>query len=417
MAHNTNVTDVFPPYAVQCSFSFQNYHDPFPSGWTGSDFLLDPNTYSYLNATFQRNKEPPVNYEGQYSTDVLAGKALGFIDEAVAAKKPFFVGIAPIAPHSNINANVVSPPDGSKRNDKKFETTPPIPAERHAHLFPDVVVPRTYNFNSDHPSGASWVFRQPKMTTENVAYNDEYHRNRIRSLQAVDEMVDSVFKKLESHGITGETYVFYTSDNGFHIGQHRLQPGKSCGYEEDINVPLIIRGPGIPAGSVADFVTAHHDLLPTILGIAGYPVPADVDGVAIPLTEEEQTSARSTRHEHVTVEYWGFAASEGKFLLFGGDDRFATNNTYKAVRVISEEYNLYYSVWCNNERELYDLKSDPGQMNNLLQPNAPAINILGQSIQTLTSRLDALLLVTKTCKVQHVAARGARYTRKGAYTR
>ena len=70
------------------SHSLSNYDSPFPSGFTGSDFLLDPHTYEYLNASFQRNRDKPVSHEGNYSTDVLAGKAYSFLEEAIAEKKP-----------------------------------------------------------------------------------------------------------------------------------------------------------------------------------------------------------------------------------------------------------------------------------------------------------------------------------------
>lgn len=400
-AHNTNVTDIFPPYG-ECSrastngaqadlnpggypkfvaeghnenyvpkflqnvgyntyytgklfnaHTVDNYHSPHAAGWTGSEFLLDPFTYSYLNATFQRNQDPPVSHEGEYSTDVLAGKALDFLDDAVAASKPFFLGIAPVAPHSNVQSNVIS--NGSVHDPHGIVATPPIPAERHAHLFPDAIVPRTDNFNPEKVSGANWVRQQPRESAENVAFNDHFYRNRLRALQAVDELVDSVISRLEEYGILEETYIFYTTDNGYHIGHHRLQPGKECGYEEDINIPLIIRGPQVPEGKVAEVVTTHQDLVPTIMGLAQAPLRADFDGLAIPLTEEDFGNAAKTRHEHVTVEYWGFAASEGPWGYFGRNESFVFNNTYKALRVVSKEYNLYYSVWCNNEHELYDL--------------------------------------------------------------
>jgi N-acetylglucosamine-6-sulfatase len=134
-----------------------NYASPYPAGWTGSDFLLDPYTYEYLNATMQRNRDPPTSYEGQYSTDVIASKAFGFLDDAIAAKSPFFLTIAPTAPHSNVNikSNII---DGNF-SEHSVTQSPPIPAERHKHLFPDVVVPRKPNFNPDkvgtsslHPS-------------------------------------------------------------------------------------------------------------------------------------------------------------------------------------------------------------------------------------------------------------------------
>jgi arylsulfatase A-like enzyme len=309
----------------------------------------------YLNASFQRNEESPVSHEGEYSTDVLKGKALGLLDEAVAAKGPFFLGIAPNAPHSNVDAHIFPHDPNEIPTNDSFRLSAPIPAKRHAHLFSDVVVPRTANFNPDKPSGANWVKKQPKQSDENVKSNDDFYRNRLRALQAVDELVDAVFKKLEENSLLDNTYVFYSTDNGFHIGQHRLQPGKECGFEEDINIPLIVRGPGVPKGLTTEIVTTHTDLAPTILTLAKTPLRADFDGVAIPLSDKDILLARNKRHEHVNVEYWGFAASEGKFGFNGGSDFLVQNNTYKALRVIGADYNLYYSVWCTNEHELYDL--------------------------------------------------------------
>jgi arylsulfatase A-like enzyme len=156
--------------------------------------------------------------------------------------------------------------------------------------------------------------------------------------------------RLVDYGILDNTYIIYTSDNGYHIGQHRLQPGKECGFEEDINIPLVIRGPDVPAGAVTDVVTSHTDLAPTIFKLIGKRPRDDFDGVAIPVTEAELEIAEQTRHEHVNVEYWGFALAEGKY----GKEVY-WNNTYKSLRIIGKGYNLYYSVWCNNEHELYDL--------------------------------------------------------------
>jgi hypothetical protein len=326
----------------------------------------------YLNASFQRNCDAPVSYAGQHSVDVLTQKALGFLDEAAAnPARPFFLGIAPVAPHSNVKASLFDGDNPTDNLDDDIDDlvtfTPPIPAARHAHLFANVTVPRTPHFNPDHPSGANWIRTLPKLSYANVEFNDHFYRQRLRTLQSVDELVDSVVNRLEELGLLEETYIFYTTDNGYHIGQHRLQPGKECGFEEDINIPLIVRGPGVPKGEVSEVVTAHVDLAPTILGIAtgdgnvaggeeGRSVgSADFDGEAIPLTKAELEEAVHSRHEHVTVEFWGFAASEGR--LFGdGEKRLHLNNTYKALRVIGKEYNLYYSVWCTNEHELYDLK-------------------------------------------------------------
>lgn len=303
--------------------------------------------------------------------EVLSEKALGLLDEAVEGQKPFFLGVAPVAPHANIWAPSFA--EGKHTDIRDVVFSVPEPEAKYEGLFKDAKVPRTDNFNPDEPSGASWIKTLPKQTQENVDYNDHYYRQRLRTLQSVDALVDDIVKRLDSHGVLDNTYVIYSTDNGYHIGQHRLQPAKQCrsvgqfagndyeplsltlhSFEEDINIPMIIRGPGVPKDSVADIVTTHTDFAPTLLKIAGAPLREDFDGLAIPLTKEGLDQASESRHEHVNVEHWGFASNEGK--LFDGWQRLYLNNTYKALRVISQDCDLHYQVWCNNDRELYDLK-------------------------------------------------------------
>jgi hypothetical protein len=109
----------------------------------------------YLNATYQRNHDTPVSHAGEHSVDVLAGKAFGFLGEAVSHDKPFFLGIAPIAPHSNVNGAAFPSPDAPLDILPKGSIGPPIPAERHKDLFPDARVPQSTNFNPEEPSGAN----------------------------------------------------------------------------------------------------------------------------------------------------------------------------------------------------------------------------------------------------------------------
>lgn len=266
---------------------------------------MDPFTYQYLNSSFQRDQDAPKYHPGEYSPDLIAEKAYGFIDDAIESDKPFFLGIAPPTPHSNVGVI-----DESKTG---IEFTPPIPAERHQGLFQDAKVPRTYNFNPEESSGVSWIRDLQRQTDENVDFNDHFYRQRLRSLQSVDEMVEGIVKKLDAYGILDTTYIIYTTDNGYHIGQHRLQPGKSCGFEEDVNIPLIIRGPGVPKNYSTSIVTTHTDMAPTILDIAGVPRRKDFDGVKIPLTLDDLSSQLGDRHEHVNIEHWGFNLAEGQY--------------------------------------------------------------------------------------------------------
>lgn len=325
----------------------ENYNSPLVRGYTGSDFLLDPFTYQYWNATSTRNGQPPVNFAGQYSPDLTAQSAYGFLDEGLNdPNKPFFLTVAPIAPHADVTLY------------PEIIAGPPMVHPRHQHLFKDYRIPRTENFNPENPSGVSWVSKLERLNETIIEYNDEYQRCRLRSLQAVDEMVEKIVSRLDEAGALENTYIFYTSDNGYHISQHRMHPGKECGFETDINVPLIVRGPGIPAGEVARIPTSHTDLAPTIMQLAGNPIHnKKFDGAPIPLSGES-----SDRSEHVAVEFWGLGVPEGrygysgKYQFVNGTANAYVNNTYKGLRIEGEKYSLYYSVWCTNETELYDLK-------------------------------------------------------------
>lgn len=184
-------------------------------------------------------------------------------------------------------------------------------------------------------------------------------------------MIEAIVQKLEEHGMLDHTYIVFTTDNGFHVGQHRLEPGKFCPFEEDVHIPLFIRGPGVPENERAPIVTTHTDLAPTFLSMVSAPMRGDMDGEAIPLTKHAIDASVGNRYEHVQVEYWGYAVSEGDYAYQGKSSPVTTqlmslmscylgylipNNTYKALRVVSDEYSFYYSIWCNNEHELYDMK-------------------------------------------------------------
>ncbi|KAI4843147.1 arylsulfatase [Aureobasidium sp. EXF-8845] len=431
-AHNTNVTDVGPPYGgypkivkeginddylpvwmqaagyntyytgkLWNAHTINNYNQPFVKGYNGSDFLLDPFTYDYWHARMSRNGEAPKDYSGQYSPDVVADKAYGFLEEAVESDAPWFVTVAPIAPHSNIIAN---PPSGPIH---ELEVLAPGPANkfaipeyapRHAHLFKDYKIPRTEDFNPEVPSGASWIAQLPRLNDTMIDYNDEFQRARLRALQSVDEMIGRLVNLLDFKGVLEDTYIFFTTDNGFHASQHRMHPGKECGYDTDIHIPLVIRGPGITAGATTNIVTSHTDMAPTLLSLANATRP-DFDGSAIPLLSSSQNI--STRGEHINVEFWGIGLPEGKFGIaepLGGLSY--PNNTYKALRLVSGNYSIYYSVWCTGEHEFYNVANDPAQMHNLFadQKLAEDYSLAGRGFQDVVYRLDALLVVLKACK-------------------
>ena len=225
--------------------------------------------------------------------------------------------------------------------------------------------------------------------------NDEYYRNRLRALQSVDDVVNNTIAYLTQHNLLSNTYIIYSTDNGFHISQHRLFPGKNCPYEEDINIPLIIRGPGLAANSTVSVATSHTDLAPTILQMAGAKLPSYLDGAAVPAIAPNPLTEN---FEHAQIEHWGDAGADEDMQY--PEAAGVVNTTYKALRLMGDGYNYYYSVWCNGDHELYDMSADAQQLSNLYknytyQPGQPTG---GFPVNRLESRLDALLLVLKSCK-------------------
>src|SRR5690606_8392011 len=140
------------------------------------------------------------------------------------AGEPFFLYVLPYIPHS-----------------------PSTSAPRHADLFTRAKLPRGPAFDEADVSDKPALIRAlPRLDDGRIASLEMEYRRRLRSLQAIDDMVERLIGTLETSGVLDETYVIYSSDNGFHMGEHRLPAGKVFPYEEDIRVPFVIRGPGIP---------------------------------------------------------------------------------------------------------------------------------------------------------------------------
>lgn len=119
-------------------------------------------------------------------------------------------------------------------------------------------------------SGVNVIWELDKLSDENVGFLDEHYCHRQHALKSVDDMVEQVVRKLEQKGLLNNICMIYSCDNGYHMGQHRLQGGKKQCFEEDIGVPLIIRGPGIVKGqSRSNFVFGHVDIAPTIINMMG----------------------------------------------------------------------------------------------------------------------------------------------------
>ncbi len=333
-----------------------------PPGWDEWDSPTNRNAYSEFNYKLNENGKI-ISYghaAKDYLTDVLSLKAGAFIRQSVESGTPFFLYLSTYAPHS-----------------------PWTPAPRHQQTFTDAKAPRTASFNEKDVSGKPAFIRAlPPMSNRDIAQTDKIYRLRLQSLQAVDDLVAHLVEVLQETEQLNNTYIVFTSDNGFHLGQHRLNQGKQTAYEEDIHVPLILRGPGIPAGHFVSDLAVEVDLAPTFTAWAGVPAPAFVDGRSLaPLLKSKLTSPNQWRQGVLIEHHPGNEPFSSKF-----ERKMVVNSTlpvYSAVR----SQNYLYVEYDSGERELYDLRKDIDELHNIYSTAAPA----------LLKRLSAWLAHMKTC--------------------
>ena len=201
--------------------------DPIPPGWDEWDVAGNgyPEFGYNLNEDGRR-----VHYGSKpqdYLTDVLSGKVASFIDSSAAARKPFMLEVATFAPHA-----------------------PYTPASRYANTV-NLSYPRTPAYDR-LPSGApSWLATRPPLSATDEQNIDTTYDKRVEADLSVDDMIGHLEAELQAKGEARDTYFIFSSDNGYHMGEYRLDPGKQTAFDTDIHVPLIVAGPGVPAGRVA----------------------------------------------------------------------------------------------------------------------------------------------------------------------
>jgi len=299
--------------------------------------------------------DPEINEDGSeikssgYTTDVLNGYAVEFLNRK--HEKPFLVYLAHKAIHPEVKQNDDGSVDLSAS--ERF-----IPARRHEGAFAGKTIPRRPNYGrapTDKPALQRQIGNLPPLGPATVT-PDEAILGRQRTLLAIDEGVGEILKALEATGQLDNTIIVFTSDNGYFYGEHGLSVERRLAYEESIRLPLLVRYPKlIKKRTVRDEFALNIDLAPTLLDVAGVPTPANVQGRSlVPLLKGLRPEWRSS----FLIELYSDKVFP-RMVQMG----------YKAVR--NERWKYIHYLELNGMDELYDLKTDPYELKNLIsEPTA-----------------------------------------------
>jgi arylsulfatase A-like enzyme len=339
-------------------------HPRVPSGWAEWHAAAPggPMVYDY-----------PINHNGKlvryhtrpadFKQDVLTRRTVAFIHGRVEKPKPFFLWLTYPAPH-------IAGPDPNP-NPPHDCTKAAKPPPRYSQAFTNAPLPMPPNFNeadvADKPASMrAW----PSLTADQIADIRRKYRCELESLLSVDQGVKKVVDALRASSQLDDTLLVYTSDNGFFHGEHRLPDGKMRPYEESIRVPLQMRGPGIPRGVKINPLVINADLAPTIVDAANAEPDLTMDGRSL-LPVIKRPGIASNR-ELLIEEPGGLAGVQ------------AWGPGFSAIRTVR----YIYVEYKEEQPELYDLKQDPFELQNLA--NYPAYS-------STRARLAARLSKLKNC--------------------
>jgi len=283
-----------------------------------------------------------------YVSDIIADQTIDFLEKR-PREKPFLLFSNPKAPH------------------RAWE-----PDEKHAQMYADSDIPEPATFNDDYAGRSSAATEATMRIDRDLKPSDtkgeppgslagaalkkwkyqRYMKDYLRCVASMDDNVGRVLDYLEKNGLVESTVVIYASDNGFYLGDHGWFD-KRFMYEPSLRIPLLIKVPGAAKpGAVNDRMVLNTDFTPTIMDLAGLPVPDDIQGRSLaPLLRGETPADWRTAmyyryyhypQDHRVQPHYGVRTETAKLIYFNKID-----------------------AW-----EFYDLVKDPDEMNNAY--NEPA---------------------------------------------
>jgi len=290
-----------------------------------------------------------------YHSDAMSLKAVRSIENS--GRRPFFLQVDYHAPHGD-------------------QTRPigPEPAVRHYRSALRTGARKMPGFNepdvSDKPAAMRAI---APMDRKEIRQIRDEHQRSIESLRSVDDGVRWIYEALEAAGKLDNTYIIFTSDNGFFLGQHRVSRGKLLPYEPALRVPMVIRGPGIEPGSTSREVVANQDIAPTLLNLAGARAARRMDGRSMvrfwkkpgrisrrPILISSYSSATKDPQGDYPGESLVPSGGPGSGEQGAGTSGLVPKTDYVGIRLGPYKYVELES----GEGELYVLTRDPAELEN-----------------------------------------------------
>jgi arylsulfatase A-like enzyme len=299
-----------------------------------------------------------------YVTDIITDLCLKWLKER-SGDKPFCLMYHHKAPH------------------REWE-----PDDKHAKMYEDIDIPLPETFNDDYKTRCA-AARQQEMTIEYHLNEKDlkmkppeglagqelkkwkyqrYIKDYLRCVASVDDNVGRLLDYLDSLGLAENTIIFYTSDQGFYLGDHGWFD-KRFMYEESLRMPLLVRYPKeIKAGSISNDIVLNLDFAPTFLDLADVAVPSDMQGHSI-----RSLLKGSTPEDWRTSMYYHYYEYP------------AVHSVKRHYGIRTKRYKLIHFYYDIDAWELYDLEKDPNELNNLYDD--PAYSDIVKQLKTELERL------------------------------
>lgn len=307
-------------------------------GWNDLHICFGGNYYatSRYSSRLPKADRRRATAETDYRTVVEADEAVWMIEQQGKRNRdsgidePFFLYIAPLAPHK---------PAGKTR----------MVQEEYQKLGKKIRLPNTPDFNEADVSDKPAHLQAPKLNAEEVKSMNEEFRLRVLATKSVDDMVGRIRDVLRKTEFDQNTYLFFTSDHGYQLGHNRMI-AKKVPYHRNTVVPMFVVGPGVAFGS-SDHLLAHIDLVPTFLELAGGSASVKLDGKSwIPLFSNAPKDFNNPFRSELLIQNWEAKSQLGNLIPA----------SYASLRMPHE----IFTEWSNGEREYYDLTVDPYQLDN-----------------------------------------------------